>query len=325
MDATTLTQTLHDSWQPLTSTPNWPIDEIVERLSALRRQSLEARNRLQKPTILPSREALARVVEKLALVLFPIRRGNRVLAPTSIDYFVGQLLDLTLNELLHQVEIEIKFSNLEEINDRIARDRAIEIARAFAQELPQIRILLDKDLQAAFEGDPAARSLDEILACYPGIFAMLYYRIAHALFVRGLTLNARIMSEIAHSKTGIDIHPGDTIGDAFFIDHGTGVVIGETAIIGNRVRLFHGVTLGAKGHEPTERPEQHEQPAHERRHPLVEDDVIIYANATILGNVTIGSQAIIGGNVWITENIPANSRVSQAKALLGTFTFGEGI
>jgi serine O-acetyltransferase len=291
-------------------------------LSALRRHSLEARNRLQKPTILPSREALSRIIEKLALVLFPNRLGNRVLAPTSIDYFVGQLLDATLNELLHQVEIEIKFSNIEEIDDRIARDRAIELVRTFAQELPQIRLLLDKDLQAAFDGDPAARSLDEILACYPGIFSLIHYRIAHALFVRGLTLNARIVSEIAHSKTGIDIHPGATIGEAFFIDHGTGVVIGETAIIGNRVHLFHGVTLGAKGHEPTEQFEKH---FNERRHPLVEDDVIIYANATILGGVTIGSHAIIDGNVWITENIPAKSRVSQAKALLGTFTGGDGI
>ncbi len=321
MDAA-LTQTLHDNRQPLTSTPDWPIDEIVGHLSALRRQSLEARNRLQKPTILPSREALARIVEKLALVLFPNRLGTRVLAPTSIDYFVGQLLDVTLNELLHQVEIEIKFSSLEEVNDRIGRDRAIEIVRTFSQELPQIRVLLDKDLQAAFEGDPAARSLDEILACYPGTFSLIHYRIAHALFVRGLTLNARIMSEIAHSKTGIDIHPGATIGEACFIDHGTGVVIGETAIIGNRVRLFHGVTLGAIGHDPTEPPEKHSD---ERRHPLVEDDVIIYANATILGNVTIGSQAIVGGNVWITENIPPRSRVSQAKALMGTFAGGEGI
>ena len=322
MDPITLTQTLDDNRQSLTSTPDWHIDEIVGRLSTLRRQSLEARNRLQKPTILPSRDALARIVEKLALILFPNRLGNRVLSPTSIDYFVGQLLDVTLNELLHQVEIEIKYSNHEEIEALVARNRAIEIVRAFAKELPQIRILLDKDLEAAFDGDPAARSLDEVLACYPGVFSLLHYRIAHALFVRGLTLNARIMSEIAHSKTGIDIHPGATIGEAFFIDHGTGVVIGETAVIGNRVRLFHGVTLGAMGHEPSERSGAI---SNERRHPLVEDGVIIYANATILGCVTIGSHAIIDGNVWITENIPARSRVSQAKALLGSYTGGEGI
>lgn len=142
------------------------------------------------------------------------------------------------------------------------------------------------------------------------------------MFVRGVTLNARIISEIAHSKTGIDIHPGANIGESFFIDHGTGVVIGETSIIGNRVRLFHGVTLGAKGHENCDKTGRS---INERRHPQVEDDVIIYANATILGCVTIGSHAIIGGNVWITENIPAGSRVAQAKALFGAYTEGDGI
>lgn len=155
---TILTHMLQDNQQPLTSTPGWPIDEIVGRLSTLRLQSLEARNRLQKPTVLPNREALSRVVEKLALVLFPNRLGHRVLAPTSIDYFVGQMLDVTLNELLRQVEIEIKFSNFDDTDDHIAKEQAIKIVRSFSQELPQIRMLLDKDLQAAFEGDPAARS-----------------------------------------------------------------------------------------------------------------------------------------------------------------------
>lgn len=314
--------TLNSLQQTLSSAPSWPIDEIVEHLSTVRRQSLEARNRLKKPTILPSRESLSRIVEKLSLIMFPNRLGSRVLAPASIDYFVGQLMDSTLNELLHQVEIEIKFSKLDEINDDVAHNQAVETVRSFALQLPQTREKLDKDLQAAFDGDPAARSLDEILACYPGVFALIHYRIANALFVRGLTLVARIIAEIAHSKTGIDIHPGATIGEAFFIDHGTGVVVGETAIIGNRVRLYHGVTLGAKGYE-------HALPvtrgSSERRHPIVEDDVIIYANATILGNITIGSQSIIGGNVSITEDIPAKSNVSQAKALLGTFVGGEGI
>ncbi len=151
---------------------------------------------------------------------------------------------------------------------------------------------------------------------------MLHYRIAHAIFVQGLTLNARIIAEIAHSKTGIDIHPGAQIGESFFIDHGTGVVIGETAIIGDRVRLYHGVTLGAKGHGLAGLPENGER---ERRHPLVQDGVIINANATILGNLTIGSNAIIGGNVCVTSDIPPGARVSQAKALLGSFKEGEGI
>lgn len=239
----------------------------MKGLGAVRRQSLEARNRLQKPTILPSREVLSRIVEKLALIMFPNRLGNRVLAPTSIDYFVGQLLDVTLNELLHQVEIELKFSNHDEIEDQVARNQAIEHVRSFALELPRIRVLLDLDLKAAFEGDPAARSLDEILACYPGVFALIHYRIANAIFIRG-------------------------------------------------------VTLGAKVHEQTE---QVIKNSSQRRHPVVEDDVVIYANATILGNVTVGTKSIIGGNVWITEDIPPNARVSQAKALMGTFAGGEGI
>jgi serine O-acetyltransferase len=317
-----LTDTVQDNRHTLNTTPDWPIEEVIKGLSAVRRQSLEARNRLQKPTILPSREALSRIVEKLALIMFPNRLGNRVLAPTSIDYVVGQLLDVTLNELLHQVEIELKFSNHDDVEDQVARNQAIEHVRSFAQQLPQIRVLLDLDLKAAFEGDPAAKSLDEVLACYPGVFALLHYRIANAIFIRGLTLTARIISEIAHSKTGIDIHPGASIDEAFFIDHGTGVVIGETAVIGKRVRLYHGVTLGAKVCEHTE---QVSRNTSERRHPVVEDDVVIYANATILGNVTVGTQSIIGGNVWITEDIPSKARVSQAKALMGTFADGEGI
>ena len=188
---------------------------------------------------------------------------------------------------------------------------ASQIIGNFAQSLPGLRELLDTDVEAAFLGDPAARSVDEVLICYPSMLAIIHHRLAHRLYDLGAPLVARIISEIAHSRTGIDIHPGATIGRSFFIDHGTGVVIGETAIVGDRVRLYQGVTLGARSF-----------PADERgalakalpRHPILEDDVVIYAGATILGRIIIGSRSVIGGNVWLTDSVPANSNVRQAKA-----------
>ena len=181
--------------------------------------------------------------------------------------------------------------------------------RAFAQALPDIRRVLDSDVLAAWQGDPAARSVDEVLLCYPGVLAMIHHRMAHRLFELQLPLLARIVAELAHAQTGIDIHPGATIGAGFFIDHGTGVVIGETTLIGQRVRLYQAVTLGAKRF-PTD-PEGNLQKGLPR-HPIVEDDVVIYAGATILGRVTLGKGATIGGNVWITDDVPAGASVTQA-------------
>ncbi|MCY1435188.1 Serine acetyltransferase [compost metagenome] len=179
----------------------------------------------------------------------------------------------------------------------------------FALTLPELHRLLDDDVMAAFRGDPAARSVDEVLLCYPGIRAMIHHRIAHHLFRDGLPLLARITSELAHSATGIDIHPGAQIGRSFFIDHGTGVVIGETAVIGERVRIYQAVTLGAKRFEADEAGQLIKgQP----RHPIVEDDVVIYAGATILGRITIGAGSSIGGNVWLTRSVPPGSNVTQA-------------
>ncbi len=179
-----------------------------------------------------------------------------------------------------------------------------------AQSLSVIRRVLDTDIDAAYAGDPAARSVDEVLLCYPRVTAVIHHRIAHALYRLGAPLIARIIAEIAHSRTGIDIHPGATIGESFFIDHGTGVVIGQTAIIGNRVRIYQVVTLGARSFTTD---------AHgnlvkdEPRHPIVEDDMTIYAGATILGRITIGKGSVIGGNVWLTRPVPPGSRVSQGK------------
>jgi serine O-acetyltransferase len=212
--------------------------------------------------------------------------------------------------LLVQVRLELGLAEASTPADTI-HARAIAATSRFAQALPEIRRLLDSDVLAAFHGDPAARSVDEVLLCYPGILAMVHHRLAHQLYRQELPLLARIVAELAHSSTGIDIHPGASIGKGFFIDHGTGVVVGETARIGERVRLSQNVTLGAKrfntdaqGHLEKGQP----------RHPIVEDDVVIYAGATVLGRVTLGQGATIGGNVWVTQDVPPGAHVTQASS-----------
>jgi serine O-acetyltransferase len=196
------------------------------------------------------------------------------------------------------------------------------IVKEFAQSLPEIRRSLDSDVWAAYQGDPAARSVDEVLICYPGIRAVIHYRLAHRLYLAGVPLLARVIADIAHSDTGIDIHPGAQIGTGFFIDHGTGVVIGETTVIGNRVRLYQAVTLGAKRFPVKE---SGELVKGLNRHPVVEDDVVIYAGATILGRITIGKGSTIGGNVWLTQSVPPGSIVTQANVLQEEMDGGAGI
>ena len=205
-----------------------------------------------------------------------------------------------LHGLLKQVGREQKYKA--QPDGPGADEAALAAVRRFAAALPAIRTLLDSDVLAAYQGDPAARSVDEVLLCYPGVLAMIHYRLANQLYLQGLPLLARIVAELAHAATGIDIHPGATIGAGFFIDHGTGVVIGETAVIGARVRVYQAVTLGAKRFPvDAEGKLQKGLP----RHPVVEDDVVIYAGATILGRITIGKGAVIGGNVWVTQDVPA--------------------
>jgi serine O-acetyltransferase len=199
---------------------------------------------------------------------------------------------------------------------------ARDITAAFLERLPAIRNLLDTDVRAAFDGDPAARFLDETLFCYPGVTAILQHRIAHELHVLSVPLIPRIISELAHAATGIDIHPGAQIGASFFIDHGTGVVIGETCLLGERVRLYQGVTLGARSFASDD---DGRLIKGQMRHPIVEDDVVIYAGATILGRITIGKGATIGGNVWVTRSVPPGSRVTQALARQEMFENGSGI
>ena len=259
------------------------------------------------PEPLPSRESIIDLIVKARRILYPgyfIRtRVDRV----NIGYYFGQEVTDFFEDLAHQITLSIRHECLR-YNQPCTQclDRGHEAAVSFIHEMPRLRQLLARDVIAAREGDPPAHSNDEIIFSYPGLFAVMVYRIAHQLFEQGVPLIPRIMTEFAHGKTGIDIHPGAHIGERFFIDHGTGVVIGETTEIGNRVRIYQGVTLGAlslpRGSLEALR--------NQKRHPTIEDDVVIYSGATILGGKTvIGARSVIGGNVWITESVPSDTRV----------------
>jgi serine O-acetyltransferase len=291
---------------------DWQLSRIVGELHAARSQWRETHGRFREFSgrELPSRSVMASVIESLSGALFPLRLGPDQLRQESEDFYVGFELERALNALMIQAKLELDYFAKQRGENGVDRaDEARRLVQAFALALPDLRRLLDTDVIAAYQGDPAARSVDEVLLCYPGIHAMIHHRIAHHFYRSGLPLLARMVSERAHSATGIDIHPGAQIGEGFFIDHGTGVVIGETCIIGDRVRIYQAVTLGAKRF-PADA-EGNLKKGHPR-HPIVEDDVVIYAGATILGRITIGQGSTIGGNVWLTHGVPANSNVSQA-------------
>ncbi len=292
---------------------HWQLQSIVSQLRDARDQWRAQNGRAggeQGGRELPSRQAMAQILEALCGALFPMRLGPVDLREESEDFYVGHTLDTTLNALLAQARLELRYVARQRGEPEQPVDaRAILLIQDFAKARPGLRSLLDSDVLAAYHGDPAARSVDEVLLCYPGILAVIHHRLAHHLYRAGLPLLARISAEIAHSATGIDIHPGAQIGASFFIDHGTGVVIGETAILGERVRIYQAVTLGAKRFPADESGQlQKGQP----RHPIVEDDVVIYAGATILGRITIGKGSTIGGNVWLTRSVAAGSNLTQA-------------
>jgi len=291
---------------------DFDIGAIVRDLHEARRQWRQAHRPAGDVSGIefPSRTALATIIGQLKGVLFPLRLGPPDLRQESEDFHVAHALDTALHALLRQVRIELRYSAaLRQLAGTDIERQALDATRTFGAALPGIRVLLDSDVIAAYQGDPAARSVDEVLLCYPGILAMIHYRLAHCLYGLGLPLLARIIAELAHAETGIDIHPGATIGAGFFIDHGTGVVIGETAVIGQRVRLYQAVTLGAKRFPANaDGTLQKGLP----RHPVLEDDVVIYAGATLLGRITVGKGAVIGGNVWLTHDVPPGARVAQA-------------
>jgi serine O-acetyltransferase len=284
--------------------------DLLKKLSTTHRQ-------------LPSRNTIMDIMEKVRLVLFPGYFGHSELSAKSIRYHVGSSLDHIHRELREQVRRGFCFEcGHFGIGCPECEERAEKITLGFLRALPQVQSRLAWDIQAAYDGDPAATSRDEVLFCYPGVHAVTYYRIAHLLHELKVPIIPRIITEQAHSMTGIDIHPGARIGDYFFIDHGTGVVIGETCVIGDRVRIYQGVTLGAKSFPL----DIHGKPVKGiDRHPVVGDDVIIYSGATILGNIKIGRGSVIGGNVWITRDVPEGSIISQRTAKHEKFEHGSGI
>lgn len=302
-------------------TERFDASEIISALARLRKASQTSRYGNRPLPELPSRSAIVDIVEGLTAVLYPRHFGPYDLTPETTDGFLARTLDRALRALREQIRRELKLPGAETDRNELAR-QVEDITEGFANALPRVRGLLDTDIRAAFAGDPAAKSLDEVVFCYPGVTAVLRHRLAHELYLLGAPMIARIISELAHSETGIDIHPGATIDEGFFIDHGTGVVIGETTIIGKRVRLYQAVTLGAK------RFDVDENGALEKgkpRHPILEDDVVIYAGATVLGRITIGRGSSIGGNVWLTHGVPPGSNITQAKARVEVFDNGGGI
>jgi serine O-acetyltransferase len=290
----------------------WDLDQLVADLGAVRgRWRREQQHHAEYGAEgFPSRANLTKIMQALCGALFPLRLGPDFVRLHNEDSFVAETLQTVLSRLYGQIRLELIYALKDEPATAIDA-QAARIISGFAQALPGLRELLDTDVEAAFLGDPAARSVDEVLICYPSMLAIIHHRLAHQLHELGAPLVARIISEIAHGKTGIDIHPGAKIGPSFFIDHGTGVVIGETAIVGQRVRLYQGVTLGARSFPADEKGALEKALP---RHPIIEDDVVIYAGATVLGRIIVGSRSVIGGNVWLTDSVPADSNVRQAKA-----------
>ena len=253
---------------------------------------------------LPSRAVIIDVVKELRAVIFPGYFWSDSAAGMFPEYYTGYRLNDLYDRLKEQIEIALLYAN-QEIEQQEASEQADRICGGFFEKLPEVQERLLKDVQAGFDGDPAAKSKEEIISSYPGVFAIYVYRLAHILYVENVPHIPRIMTEYAHGKTGIDINPGAVIGDYFFIDHGTGVVIGETTEIGRNVKLYQGVTLGALSTR------QGQQLANVKRHPTICDNVTIYSNSSVLGGETvIGENTIIGGNTFITESIPANTKVS---------------
>lgn len=283
------------------------LTEAVESLSAL--NSLQTLfDRESQVFRMPSERTLADIIDLMRDVMFPYHYGETPVYGDTLKYYIGVRVDRLARLLTEQIGIALQYECNKCPN---AHQAAGDITAQFVGLLPELRRVLTTDVIAAYEGDPAAKNHGEIISCYPVIKALTNYRMAHELLRLGVPLIPRMLTEMAHSETGIDIHPGAQIGESFTIDHGTGVVIGETCIIGRHVKLYQGVTLGARsfpldadGNPIKGIP----------RHPILEDDVIVYSNATILGRITIGRGAQIGGNIWVTTDIPAGCRVVQGKA-----------
>ena len=262
---------------------------------------------------LPSARVLCDIIDLARAILFPGYYGNSTVNSHTINYHIGVNVETLFNLLHEQILAGLCFASNGDCDSctETKREEAGKMAAKFISRLPHLRRVLATDVEAAYNGDPAAESFGEVIYCYPAIKAISNYRIAHELLQLGVPLIPRIITEMAHSETGIDIHPAAKIGEYFTIDHGTGVVIGATSIIGNNVKIYQGVTLGAKSFPLDEEGKPIKGIA---RHPILEDNVIVYSNATILGRITVGKDATVGGNIWVTEDVPVGARIVQPKA-----------
>lgn len=300
------------------------IMEVVDRLTLdCRREGIF--HEVHDNVPLPSNDALREIVMLAREVLFPGYFGQSKVSAGSMSYYLGVNIERLFRLLKKQVMAGLCFAvdpRDDTFSAEAMRRRAVEITDAVIGRLPEIRDVLATDVEAAYNGDPAATSFGEIIACYPVIRTLTNYRLAHELHLQGVPLIPRMITELAHSETGIDIHPAAQIGHHFTIDHGTGVVIGATCIIGNNVKLYQGVTLGALSFPLDENGNPIKGIA---RHPILEDDVIVYSNATILGRITIGKGSVIGANKWVTDSVAMGSRIYRNVRINNGFEDGNGI
>lgn len=267
----------------------------------------------------PSVEGLNRMVDTVRTIIFPDFFDKQRSNTTMRSYFIGVNVEKLYSILRREISHALRFNDI--CCEEKAEAQAEELALRFMRVLPDVKRLIYTDVEAVFNNDPAVDDYGEVVLCYPVVSAMLNYRVAHELLLLGVPVLPRMLTEIAHSQTGIDINPGAQIGEYFAIDHGTGVVIGETCIIGNHCTLYQGVTLGAKNFSL----DSNGHPVNIPRHPILEDNVTVYSNASILGRITVGHDSIIGGNIWLTHSVPPGSRILQRKAVATTFTDGLGI
>ena len=289
-----------------------PATRLYEKIPAVVRKLLKIMEEKDsfshvEPIPIPSSESVVKLIYQARRILFPGYFTQSTLAQANLEYYLGQETTCFLENLSRQIISAFQHDCFRlDLPCGQCSQQGHEIALKVVQDLPTIKKLLDTDIRAALEGDPAAKGYDEIIFSYPGLLAISIYRLANLLFKLNVPVIPRIMTEHAHSLTGIDIHPGATVGESFFIDHGTGVVIGETTEIGHNVRIYQGVTLGAISLPKN----AGDQFRHKKRHPTIEDDVIIYSNTSILGGETvIGARSVIGGNIWITESVPPDTKV----------------
>ena len=301
------------------------VNEALRRNVALLSKQTDSEVSMMPATVapLPSVEQVKRIVVLVKNIVFPDYFNKRQPDEGIRSYYIGVHMEELATLLTKQIAHGLQFCEdcaAIRTKEQVYTE-AERLALAFIDTLPEIKRLLYTDVQAMFDNDPAAPNFGEVIFCYPSMNAMTHYRVAHKLHELRVPVIPRIITELAHSKTGIDIHPGAQIGEYFSIDHGTGVVIGETSIIGNHVALYQGVTLGAKSFKYDEQGNMLNIP----RHPIIEDYVTVYSNASILGRITIGHHSTIGGNIWLTHSVPPNSKILQSKAVDAGFTDGAGI